>query len=371
MTAAGSEQYRARAYESGIDLFTEKPTTPAEIRIFSECVEALLLKGEKDRGFRGIQSKSLMDLVQIECLSQNSSLLKITSGSLEGRVWIVNGDVVDAETQGMRGEEAFKYIFGWKTGNFESMPGNPNRERTIFTSQASLLLDSAQTLDEATAGEKEKTRARDREFTLLATVRGVQSLLLIREDGECGDMWGLENPQGFAAWTRRVLRDFQGVGEILKAGPLSAVQAAGRVRGLVVLSDGKRQLLAGMDRKMTVKFIRKAGRELAAYMGKDLQAAENDPADAIVLSGKPAEPPQNPSGSYTVSDIAKVTDSTLPASFPRIIMEVMGKVVLSAFSGARELDSPLTELAADFAGLEIRARDADGGAIIFITPQEY
>lgn len=369
MTGAGSEQYRARAYESGIDLFVEKPTTPAEIRIFGECVEALLLKGEKDRGFRGIQSKSLMDLVQIECLSQNSSVLKITSGSLEGRVWIANGNVIDAEAQGMRGEEAFRYIFGWKSGNFESMPGDPERERTIFTSHESLLLDSAQTLDEAAALHDDNAQGRDREFTLLATVRGVQSLLLIREDGEC-DLWGLENPQGFAVWTRRVLRDFQGVGEILKAGTLSAVQAAGRVRGLVALSDGRRQLMAGMDRKMTVKFIRKAGRELAAHLGKDLHAPWNDPADAMAPSGKPAEPAQFPSGSYTVSNIGKVTDSTLPSSFPRVIMEVIGKVVLSAFSLARELNNPLTELAADFAGLEIRARDADGGAIIFITPQE-
>jgi CheY-like chemotaxis protein len=368
ITGVGNEQYRARAYESGIDLFMEKPTTPAEIRIFGECVEALLLKGEKDRGFRGVQSKSLMDLVQIECLSQNSSTLKITSGSFEGRVWIANGNVIDAEAQGMRGEEAFRYIFGWKTGNFESMPGNPEREQTIFTSYESLLLESAQTLDEAAAGEDQKEKGRDREFAQLATVRGVQALLLMGEDGEC-DLWGLENPEGFAAWTRRVLRDFQGVGEILKAGPLSAVQAAGRVRGLVALSDGRRQLLAGLDRKMTVKFIRKAGRELAKHLGKELPAG-NDPADAEAVPGKPADPAQTASGSYTVSTDGKVTDSTLPSSFPRVFMEVIGKVFLSAFSSARELESPLTELAADFAGLEIRARDAEGGAIIFITPQE-
>jgi len=366
MTGAESQQYRARAYESGIDLFIEKPTTPAEIRIFSECVEALLQKGEKDRGFRGIQSKSLMDLVQIECLSQNSSTLKITSGALEGRVWIVNGNVIDAEAMGMRGEEAFKFIFGWKTGNFESMPGDPGRERTIFTSHESLLLNSAQTLDEAAAGENQAEKARDREFTLLATVNGVRSLLLIGPDGEC-DLWGLENPEGYVLWTRRVLRDFHGVGEMLKAGHLNAVQAAGRVRGLVVLSDGRRQLMAGMDRKMTVKFIRKAGRELAHH----LAGASQTPANVIPLPTHPVtETVQYPSGSYTVSTAGRVTDTTMPSSFPRVIMEVIGKVVLSAFNAAAELGSPLTELAADFAGLELRAREAEGGAIILLTPQE-
>jgi DNA-binding NtrC family response regulator len=47
MTGVGNQQYRELAYDSGIDLYTEKPTTPAEIRIFSECMEGLLLKGER------------------------------------------------------------------------------------------------------------------------------------------------------------------------------------------------------------------------------------------------------------------------------------------------------------------------------------
>jgi len=90
-------------------------------------------------------------------------------------------------------------------------------------------------------------------------------------------------------------------------------------------------------------------------------------------SDKPhaAEPAQFPCGSYTVSAAGKVVVSSLPANFPRVIMEVIGKVVLSAFASAREMDSPVTELAADFAGLEVRARDVTGGAIIFITPQTY
>jgi len=370
MTGVGSQQYRELAYDSGIDLYTEKPTTPAEIRIFGECVEGLLMKGEKERGFRGIQNKSLMDLVQIECLSLNSSTLKITSGALEGRVWIVKGNVIDAEAMGMRGEAAFRFIFGWKTGNFESMPGDPERKRTIFTSCDGLLLECAQTLDETAAGEAGKEQARDREFTLLATVNGVQSLLLIGKEGEC-DLWGMENAEGFVTWTRRVLRDFQGVGNMLKAGQLGAVQAAGRVRALVALSAGERQLLAGMDRKMTVKFLRKAGWDLAKHLGRDLRVIVKEPVDETALTVKVEEPAIFPCGNYSVTFAGQVVDSTMPSSFPRVVMEVIAKVILSALTGAKDLENPLTEIAADFRGLEIRARDTDHGAIIFITPQEY
>jgi hypothetical protein len=330
----------------------------------------LLLKGAKERGFRGIQSKSLMDLVQIECLSLNSTTLKITSGALEGRVWIVKGNVIDAEAMGMRGEAAFRFIFGWKTGNFEAMPGDPERERTIFTSCDSLLLECAQTFDETAAGDAGKEQVRDREFTQLATVNGVQSLLLIGRDGEC-DLWGLENAEGFVTWTRRVLRDFQGLGTMLKAGQLSTVEAAGRVRALVAVPAGDRQLLAGMDRKLTVKFLRKAGWELARHLGRDLRVISKEPVDETALTVKTDEPTTFPCGNYSVTVAGQVVDSTMPSSFPRVVMEVIAKVILHAFSGARDLENPLTEIAADFRGLEIRARDTDHGAIIFITPQEY
>jgi CheY-like chemotaxis protein len=360
VTGAASDQYRARAYEAGIDLFVEKPTTPAEFRLFGECVEALLQKGDKNRGFRGIQDKSLMDLVQFECLSQKSSALKITSGSLEGFMWFANGHVVDAEAQGMRGEEAFKRIFAWRAGNFELMPGNPERERTIYNSYESLLLESAQTMDEAAAEEKPEDKARD--ITTLATVRGVEWLLLIGEDGKA-ESWQLDQPDRFAAWTRRVLRDFQGVGDIMKAGPLRAVQAAGRERGLVVLPHGGCQLMAAMDRKMTVKFLRKAGRDLAKLLGEDIVE--------YALKLQITEQAQFPCGSYTVGTAGKVVVSTLPPSFPRVIMELIGKVFVSTLAAARELECPLTELAADFPGVEVRTRAVEGGAIIFITPQEY
>jgi hypothetical protein len=82
-------------------------------------------------------------------------------------------------------------------------------------------------------------------------------------------------------------------------------------------------------------------------------------------------PERFPRGSYTVSASGSIVVSTLPTSFPRDRMEAIGRVVLSALSSARELGTPFNEMAADFAGLEIRARDLAGGAIIFVTPQEY
>jgi CheY-like chemotaxis protein len=77
MTAVVDEQFRSLAYAMGIDLFWEKPRTTQEIAMFRDCVESLLGRQEEG-GFRGVQSKSLVDLIQLECLSHSSSVLKIT-----------------------------------------------------------------------------------------------------------------------------------------------------------------------------------------------------------------------------------------------------------------------------------------------------
>src|SRR6266702_170033 len=148
LTAIREEQFRTRAYAMGVDQYWIKPESDQEVGLFMESIESLLNR-EASGGFRGVQSKSLVDIIQLECLSQSSTVLKITNGILEGKIWIQNGEVIDAETQDLTGESAFRKILSWKTGNFEILPAEPERNRTIFGSYQGLLLESAQALDEA------------------------------------------------------------------------------------------------------------------------------------------------------------------------------------------------------------------------------
>src|ERR1035437_10467595 len=151
LTSVMDEQFRSRAYALGVDLFWEKPTSQQEIKIFLDCLESLLDR-EDEPGFRGVQSKSLVDLIQLECISQSSSVLRITNGPLTGRIWIQAGELVDAEAAELRGEPALKKILSWRAGNFEMLPVEPARPRTIFKSYNALLLESAQALDESRGG---------------------------------------------------------------------------------------------------------------------------------------------------------------------------------------------------------------------------
>jgi CheY-like chemotaxis protein len=92
MTSTEDEQFRARAYAMGIDLYMEKPKTGKEIINFVDCIESLLER-EEQGGFRGVQSKTLSDIIQLECLTQSSAILKITTATGEGRIWVRRADL--------------------------------------------------------------------------------------------------------------------------------------------------------------------------------------------------------------------------------------------------------------------------------------
>src|SRR5947199_2589948 len=81
LTSVMDEQFRSRVYALGVDLFWQKPTSDPDIKMFLECLESLLGR-EAEGGFCGVQSKSLVDIIQLECISQSSSVLRISNGSL-------------------------------------------------------------------------------------------------------------------------------------------------------------------------------------------------------------------------------------------------------------------------------------------------
>ncbi|HZI33695.1 MAG TPA: response regulator, partial [Candidatus Binatia bacterium] len=103
LSALEDEEYRSRAYALGVDLFWIKIEMQRNAKMFIECLESLLGR-DNEVGFRGIQSKSLMDIIQMECLSRSSTVLRITRGPIVAKLWIQDGELIDAEAAGACGE---------------------------------------------------------------------------------------------------------------------------------------------------------------------------------------------------------------------------------------------------------------------------
>ena len=233
LTGLVDEEYRSRAYAQGVELFWQKPSNGEEMQFFKDCVESLLDHDQRhNSGFRGMQSKNLVDLIQLECLSGGSSSLRITQGSLEGRIWVQDGEIIDASCGDLRGEPAFREILSWQSGNFEILPAEKHHPRTMTGSVQGLLLDTAQALDE----EKHQTSEteilrRTNPLAALGRQDGVEFALAVPYDENvAATAWGAENVQQMAVWARDAWRRMQHVGERLHCGKLVQMHALGLQR---------------------------------------------------------------------------------------------------------------------------------------------
>jgi CheY-like chemotaxis protein len=261
LTGVVDEQFRSRVYALGVDLFWNKPATEQEIKMFLECLESLLGR-ETSTGFRGVQSKSLMDIIQLECISQSSSVLRITNGPLTGRIWIQDGELIDAEAGDLHSEPAFQRILLWKAGNFEVLPVEPSRPRTIFKSYNALLLESAQAIDESREGATAEGAARP-QVPDLSQVEGVEFVLTMRAGERSHQVArGLENPERVAKWARQSLDRFRALGDQLHVGALEQIQGLGPQRHVTLTSQGDTEFCIGWTHTMTPERIREMLRKV-------------------------------------------------------------------------------------------------------------
>jgi CheY-like chemotaxis protein len=267
LTSMRDEQFRTRAYAMGVDQYWIKPESDQEMGLLMESIESLLA-GEAQGGFRGVQSKSLVDIIQLECLSQSSCALKINNGHVEGKIWIQQGEVIDAEAPELTAEPAFQRILSWKTGSFEIQPANPGRSRTIFTSYQGLLLNTAQALDEAASqiltvepnASAQVAAEAASSAPLLAEVSqisGVEFVLAMGTDkNKAEDYWGLENPKPMAEWTRATLENFRVLGERLQVGQLQQIVGTGPHRKVALAPCGQSELCVGFPPTMPAEQLR-------------------------------------------------------------------------------------------------------------------
>lgn len=268
LTSVMDEQFRTRVYALGVDLFWQKPGTEREIKMFLECVESLLER-ENETGFRGVQSKSLVDIVQLECLSQNSTVLRITNGPLSGKIWIHEGELVDAQAEDLQGEEAFRTILQWKTGNFEVLPAEPSRPRAIMKSYNALLLESAQAIDEsrgqqATETKEEGALRMQSRLSPMADVEGVEFVLALEPDETTMESHGVENPEQMAQWARLSLSDFRSLGDRLHAGPLEDIEGLGAQRNVALARQRETDFCVGWQHSMEPVVIQQMMRKILA-----------------------------------------------------------------------------------------------------------
>lgn len=75
-----------------------------------------------------------------------------------------------------------------------------------------------------------------------------------------------------------------------------------------------------------------------------------------------------PSGSLTVDRAGTIVASTVASTYPEEMLHEIAKEVLALFREARTAQLPLKEFKINFTTFQITAREARGGAVIFLSP---
>jgi CheY-like chemotaxis protein len=148
LTGDTTGAYRDMCLDGGAELFLEKPRDPGGWQsIFAALAE--LAKFQPEEGFRGVLRKvGLADVLQMECLARNSSVLEISTGGVRGQIYVEVGQVVHAHAGDVFGEPAFNRLLALAGGEFTLKPFSEPDQRTISGSWESLLMEAAQQRDE-------------------------------------------------------------------------------------------------------------------------------------------------------------------------------------------------------------------------------
>ena len=175
--------------------------------------ESSAVKAEGQGDLRGV---SLPDVVHLECVGRNSSVLELFQEQSLGRIYIDQGQIVHAVCGEISGERAFQKLFTITTGTFELLEFEVPPERTINRTWEFLLdrvlQQRAQAAQRAQSGEITSAAAP----AAVAPIGQAVEMLIAAGTGEVFYNWQCAAPadrlallQKFSALAEKLIPDLQ------------------------------------------------------------------------------------------------------------------------------------------------------------------
>jgi Domain of unknown function (DUF4388) len=131
VAASATPEIRAASLAGGADLFFEKPVSPEGLKAVFASVSGLVgwtLPPDFQAPSHGV---SLADLIHMECMARNSSLLELFREQSLSRIYIEDGQIIHAVCGEISGERAFQNLFSLTDVTFELHDFELPPERTI------------------------------------------------------------------------------------------------------------------------------------------------------------------------------------------------------------------------------------------------
>lgn len=151
---------RMRALREGVDEYVCKEADLEEIVLRIENVlarEAIRRRDSKTLVRRGItgdlENLGLPDIVQTLTMGMKTACVTLTYNGSHGTLWFENGEIKHAETDKLKGEEAFYEMIRWDEGEFVIEHGIKPRKTTLTADAMYLLMEGMRRMDESAADE--------------------------------------------------------------------------------------------------------------------------------------------------------------------------------------------------------------------------
>jgi hypothetical protein len=137
-----------------------------------------LISWKTQPGFQGMLRRvGLQDVIQMECLGRNSSILEVNDQTVSGRIYIQDGHLLHADAGRLTGEAAFQKLLSLPGGAFQLQPFAAPPARTLDGPWEFLLLEAARVHDESAPKSSEPGRGQESSAADGRAVRLMETLI--------------------------------------------------------------------------------------------------------------------------------------------------------------------------------------------------
>ncbi len=144
LTADASDTERGACLEAGADLYLQKPQVEGGWRsIYAALAELVKFQPRGVTSQRVLRNVGTQDMLQMECMAGNSSVLEISNAELTGKIYIEKGAVVHAVAGDMEGEEAAIKLLTLPQSESRLRPFTQPEKHTISSAWQALLAAAA------------------------------------------------------------------------------------------------------------------------------------------------------------------------------------------------------------------------------------
>ncbi len=203
------------------------------------------------QGFEGsVAGLGLADVIELSANNRFSGCVSVRHDQSTGLIFFREGEVIHAEHEGVRGEEAFYAIMQWPGGKFSVEPNVATTSRTIERNWKFLLMEAHRVMDERRSGRPPSPEqapatmaapASDAAAQRVRQIAGVAyAVSLAKDGGRLGDdSYEAETLQGQTAYLAMLGKR---LGEIFHLGDVEAASVQGSLQHLLLLASGTHDL---------------------------------------------------------------------------------------------------------------------------------